>query len=374
LVFLIVSCAASTPVSIQKYAPSSSPATISLEHAESSLDGRGTAPLFTVDNQENEDKGRLAQLWQQRTQGETGTDYPLGPGDVLEVSVSALPEITNRVARVSGSGIITLPLIGKIQASGLTEEELGEEIRRRLEADYMYNPQVNLFVREYRSRQVAVLGAVERPGLYGLASDANTLLDILSLAGGMTREAAPRLHFIPAEPVEKEKTRELAATLPVQLVNQASPPVFLKRTNPLVIDLRGSTGDPNQLSLAIPARPGDVLMVPGAGDVLIEGWVARPGSYKITPDMTVLATVAAAGGPLFVADTNAVKIIRTERTGERSSFIADLAAVKRGEHPDIPVQDGDIIELSSSSPRLLPYGLYRLLTTVIHVGGSVPLY
>jgi polysaccharide export outer membrane protein len=73
---------------------------------------------------------------------------------------------TGHIVRVSREGTISLPFIGIMQTGGLTEKTLKEAIRSRLERDYMYNPQVNLFVREYRSRQVAVVGAVEKPGLY----------------------------------------------------------------------------------------------------------------------------------------------------------------------------------------------------------------
>lgn len=58
------------------------------------------------------------------------------------------------------------------------------ELRRRLEANIMHDPQVHVFVREYRSRQVAVIGAVEKPGLYNLSGEAETLLDLISQAGG----------------------------------------------------------------------------------------------------------------------------------------------------------------------------------------------
>jgi polysaccharide export outer membrane protein len=332
------------------------------------------ATRFVTDSQGESDAKRLTLLWRERTQSRVATDYPLGPGDVLEVSVPGVQEITNRTVRVSGVGTIAFPLIGTIQASGLTEEKLQEEIRRRLAADYMHNPQVNIFVREYRSRQVAVIGAVARPGLYNLTSETDTVLNMISLAGGMTGEAAPRIHFIPAEPIEKEKARELTSTLPVELISQNPTPLLLKRTDPLVIDLKNLTAGTNQLYLALPVRPGDVLMVPGGGDVLIEGWVAKPGSYKVTPGLTVLGAVAATGGPLFAADTGSVKIIRTDKTGEKTFFLANLDGIKRGEQPDIPIQEGDIIEVSSSAPRLVPYSMYRLFTTVIHIGGSVPLF
>jgi len=240
----------------------------------------------------------------------------------------------------------------------------------------MYDPQVNLFVREYRSRQVAVTGAVKTPGLYSLASKADTLFDMISRAGGMTDNAAPRIHFIPAEPAEGEKAKEIAPTLPFQLVSSGSSPSILKSVDPIVIDLQNLTNGGNEIDLALPTRPGDVIMVPGRGQVLVEGWVANPGSYKITPSLTVLGVVAAAGGPLYPADTGSVKIIRTGKQGEKIFFLADLESIKRGDKLDIPVQEADIIEVSSSAPKLVAYGFYRFFTTIFQIGGNVrvPLY
>src|SRR5206468_6184148 len=129
-------------------------------------------------------------------------------------------------------------------------------------------------------------------------------------AGGMKEEAAPRIRFIPAEPVENGKAKELASALPVQLISKDPSPLLLKGADPIVIDLRSLTQGANQLYLTLPARPGDVIMVPGGGDVLIEGWVEKPGSYKITPGLTLLGAVAAAGGSLFAANTSSIKVIR----------------------------------------------------------------
>ncbi|MGE4093114.1 MAG: polysaccharide biosynthesis/export family protein, partial [Candidatus Binatia bacterium] len=101
------------------------------------------------------DDDALTKLWHTRTQSETLDDYPLGAGDVLQISVPNLDEIQTFGARISGEGTITLPLVGLIHAANLTEEQLRQEIRQRLEAKYMRDPQVNVFVQEYRSRQVA---------------------------------------------------------------------------------------------------------------------------------------------------------------------------------------------------------------------------
>lgn len=327
------------------------------------------AAVFTAGSQGPVDLERLAQLWHKRTQEGAASDYPIGPGDVLEISVPAMEELSSRTVRVSGDGMISLPFVGTVQAGGLTEKGLREEIRHRLEENYMHGPQVNLFVKEYRSRQVAVIGAVEKPGLYNLAGGADTILDMISLAGGITKEAAPRIHFIPAEPVENEKAKELASLLlPVQLVGKGSSPLILKGADPIVIDLKSLTKGGDQIYLALPARPGDVIMIPGSGEVLVEGWVERPGSYRITSGLTVLGAVAAAGGPMFAADTSSVRIIRTGEQGEKITYVADLEKIKHKESPDVPVEESDVIEVFSSTPKLVSYGMFRVFASVFHVG------
>ncbi|MBI4639393.1 MAG: polysaccharide export protein [Candidatus Tectomicrobia bacterium] len=334
----------------------------------------GNAAVFTADNRKAADLERLTHLWQKRTQEGVTSDYPIGPGDVLEVSVPAMEEFKDRTVRVSGEGTISLPFIGVMRAAGLSEKELREEVIRQLEK-YMYGPQVNLFVREYRSRQVAVIGAVTKPGLYNLSSGADTILDMITSAGGMTEGAATRILFLPAEPIENEKVKEVISGLPVRLTSKDSSPLILKKTDPIVIDLQNLTYGGHQTSLTLPVRPGDVIMVPGGGQVLVEGWVEKPGSYKITPGLTVLGAVAAAGGPLFAANTSSVKVIRTGREGEKLSFLADLERIKLGEKPDIPIQEGDVIDVSASAPKLVPYGFYRFFSSVfnIGVGASVPI-
>jgi polysaccharide export outer membrane protein len=332
----------------------------------------GEAP-FTAQSQNASDLERLTQLWHKRTDDGPLADYPLGPGDVLGISVPAMEELKDRVVRVSGEGTIALPLIGVVKAAGLPEEELREAIRRQLEG-YMYNPQVDLFVREYRSRQVAVLGAVAKPGVYSLASETDTVLDMVALAGGMAEESAQRLLLIPADPADNETAKKLAAVLPAQFVSKDPSPLILKQTDPLVIDLNNLVYGGHQLYLSLPARPGDVIMVPGGGQVLVQGWVEKPGAYKIMPGLTVLGAVAAAGGALFAADTAAVNVIRTGKRGEKLSYLADLEQIKAAKQPDIPVQEGDVIDVASSAPKLVPYGLYRIFTSVLHVGAgaSVP--
>ncbi len=233
----------------------------------------------------------------------------------------------------------------------------------------MYDPQVKLFVREYRSRQAAVIGAVNRPGLYNLISGTTTILTMMSLAGGMTEKAAPRIYFIPAEPVDNEKAEKLAAILPAQL----SPPLILNGVDPIMIDLLDLSKGGSQTYLNMPVWPGDVIMFPGNEQLLVNGWVAKPGTHRITPGLTVLGAVTAAGGSLFPADTSAVRIIRTGKGGEKTFIVADLDKIKDGEEPDILVKEGDIIDVSSSTLKLVPYAFIRYFSSFFRVGASVSL-
>ena len=325
--------------------------------------------------QENSDIERLAHLWQKRVRHGIAGDYPMGPGDVIDISVPAMEELRGHTVRVLGDGTISLPFLGKIQAAGLTEEELREKIRERVER-YMYHPRIITFVREYRNRQVAVLGAVLRPGLYSLKSEADTILDVISQAGGISPAADPRIHLIPAEPTDGDEVKKVVATLPEGFLMQDPAPLILKRTDPILIDLKEAAYGGYQKYLSLPVRPGDVIMVPGGGQVLVQGWVEKPGAYSISPGLTVSGVVAAAGGPVFAANTSAIKIIRTKKGGGKAVFLADLEKIKNGEQADMPLQGGDFIEVVSSPERLVVYGLYRFFSTAINVGigGNIPLW
>ena len=115
-------------------------------------------------------------------------------------------------------------------------------------------------------------------------------------------------------------------------------------------------------------------MVPPGGEVLVEGWVEKPGSYKITPGLTLLGSIVAAGGPHFAADSSSVELIRAKKDGSKLSFVADLEKIKRGEIQDIAVQEGDIIAMPSSPIKVGPYGMYSFITTMFRVGASMPIY
>lgn len=325
-------------------------------------------------DQEAQEEERLAHLWAQRTQAGNPQDWPLGPGDVLEVSVTPVTEVQSYATRISGNGAISLPLIGSIQASGLSEAALSEIIRQRFAETYVRNPQVHIFVREYRSRLAAVVGAVEKPGAYSLTTGSDTILNLLSQAGGTTKDGAPRVLFFPVE--------LYAGSSPFQSATPSAPPILTgpmgsilasvpPQADPLVIHVDDMENETSRRYLLLPVRPGDVIMVPAGGEVLVDGWVERPGSYKITPNLTVLGAITAAGGLKFAADPQEVTISRSGKQKEKLSFQANLDEIKRGHTPDIPVREGDIIEVASSTPKLVPYGIYSFVSNMIRLGATI---
>jgi len=94
----------------------------------------------------------------------------------------------------------------------------------------------------------------------------------------------------------------------------------------------------------------------------------------MTPGLTVSGAVAAAGGALFAGDTSTVRVIRPDRDKNKISLLADLEKIKDGEMPDIRLQGGDIVQVSSSNAKLVPYGIYELFKNVIRIGAGIPLF
>jgi hypothetical protein len=79
---------------------------------------------------------------------------------------------------------------------------------------------------------------------------------------------------------------------------------------------------------------------------------------------------ASAGGAMFPADRSSARLIRAEPSGERKVFDVDLQAIARGEKPDVYVQNGDVVEIGATPPKLIAYGLFYFFTAVFHVGAG----
>jgi polysaccharide export outer membrane protein len=335
---------------------------------ESNADPIAPAQSSVAQSSQPEDP-RLVALWERRTgsasHGEE--DYPIGPGDVLTISAAGVDEIKDREVRVAAEGTIELPLLGVVQAAGLDEQALAQSLDDKL-TKYMYNPQVSVFVDVYRNREVAVVGAVNKPGLVVLDSPGETILDVLTQAGGVAPTAADELVLIPGDDrvnngAPSAKTAALEPEAATRLAGSA---------NAVSINLHSTSLTGSGRYLSLPARPGDVLVVPGGGQVMVVGWVQNPGHFPVGSGLTVLGAVGAAGGPMYAADTKSVNLIRSETDGGKHTFTLDLDDISDGKEPDVPVKANDVVDVPYSDLRIGPYVFYSVLTRVGLAAPMIP--
>jgi polysaccharide export outer membrane protein len=108
--------------------------------------------------------------------------YRIGPYDLLQIQVFQVDELS-RTERVSEDGYVVMPLIGAVRVGGLSQREAEKAIADKLAERYLQNPQVSIFVAEYASQKVTVIGQVKKPGVFPLAGR-TTLMQAIALAGG----------------------------------------------------------------------------------------------------------------------------------------------------------------------------------------------
>lgn len=119
----------------------------------------------------------------------TKSQYKLQPTDVVNITVHDHPDLTTK-ARLTSDGSISFPLIGKVEAKGLTVQELERKIKEGLEQSYLVKAEVLVFIEEYHPRQVSVLGEVNKPGKYEMPVEKElTVIEAIALAGGFTKDA-----------------------------------------------------------------------------------------------------------------------------------------------------------------------------------------
>ena len=195
-------------------------------------------------------------------------EYLLGPGDVLRISVYGQQDMTSEV-RVSESGFITFPLIGLVKATGVPAAGLEMKIAEALKkGGFVNKPEVSALITAFRSKQVSVLGQVNRPGKFNLET-VSTVADLLALAGGPLISAAADEIVL----IQQRDGKTLRQSIDLlALFNQAD------------------------FSLNHKVENGDVIFVPRAPVFYVYGEVQRPGVYRLERNMSVAQAIAAGGG------------------------------------------------------------------------------
>jgi polysaccharide biosynthesis/export protein len=248
-------------------------------------------------------------------------EYTIGPGDVLKITVWGHEDLSKDYP-VTLDGRVPFPLIGSVQAAGLTTSELARRLRDLLEKDYLVNPQVIVAVRDYLSTKVHVMGEAEKPGLFYLTGP-TTLLEILSKAGGLSRTAGKDLVLVRTETGKETGT-----------------PGVTSSTVLLRLDLRKiQAGDVKENILL---QNGDMMFVPKGSAFFVLGEVTKAGTFALDKETSVLEAITLAGGFNGTAAPSGVKVLRRAPDGKQETISLDLSgAVPKDK--GFRVEDGDTV-------------------------------
>ncbi len=305
-------------------------------------------------------------------------DYAIGAGDVLTIVIADLPERSGKYS-VSETGMLELPEM-PIRATGLTPAELSRKIGEALKrAKQLRDPVVSVFVEEYRSQTVTVLGAVAHPSVYPLRKS-TSLLEVLSMAGGLVPQSGNNLTL--------QRKNSGAA-------NQAANTNKGLYSN---IDL-GRLMQGKDPSLNLQVQGGDVVTVSTAPLVYVVGAVVKPGGFVLqdpSAGLTILQALAMAEGLRPTAAPNRAVIIRTkgrpnEYTNERiggseSEFQSaqltvegsgrqeiqvDVMRVLQGKESDVLLEANDVLFVPESGMKR---SLRRMSEFAMQVVNGVAVY
>ena len=263
--------------------------------------------------------------------------YRIGPGDVLDIRIYNRPQLSREAVRVEGSGMFRMPLIEtEIQASCLTEGELAKEISTRY-AKYYRNLQVDVFIKEYHSRQVAVIGAVNDQSRFELQRRIR-LLELLTYAKGPSARAGQTINIVHSA--------------------NASP---CKQTNEAIDATADNAAFSSyKLSDVLEGKPeanpyleaGDIITVPEADQVYVVGNVFSPITIPLREPVTLTRAIAMAGGLRQDTKKDKIRIVRQEPgTPVRKEIMVDLSAIEKKQSEDIALLPNDIVDVPASAGK-----------------------
>jgi polysaccharide export outer membrane protein len=265
----------------------------------------------------------------------------IAPGDLLEISVFDIPEMTQQV-RVGADGKAQLALLGSTPLAGLTGQQATETIARELhDRNFLVRPQVNVLIKESTSQGVSVVGEVQHPGIYQI-SGPHTLLDVVSMAGGLTNVADTKI------------------TIKHRSANEDSVTITLKNE-----DAKTS------LAMDVQVYPGDLVVVPRAGIVYVLGAVARPGGFVMQDSgkITLLQAMAQAGSSNSNAATNHTVLLRKVGS-EYVTTKLHVGKIARGQEQDIELHANDIVFVPNDRLKDALHNSESIATSV----GSASIY
>ncbi|HKS28648.1 MAG TPA: polysaccharide biosynthesis/export family protein [Pyrinomonadaceae bacterium] len=283
--------------------------------------------------------------------------YRIGPGDVLDIRVFNRPQLSREAVRVDARGMIQMPLLeGDIQAACKTEEELAKEIATRY-LKYQRNPYVNVFVKDFQSTPVAVVGAVDKPGRFQLQRRVR-LAELVAFAGGPTDKAGQRVQ------VARTGGQSLCESRGITSPSDSDNEEFLSFN--LIDTLRGAENSNPYM------RPGDIVTIPEAEQAFVVGNVFKPAVIPLKEPTTVAQAVAMAGGALRDSKTDKVRILRQiPNSPNKTEIIVNLSAISKRQAEDVVLRGGDIVDVPTSTGKRI---MSSILGAISPAAANLPVY
>ncbi len=273
--------------------------------------------------------------------------YEIGPGDVVRVEVAGQEGLSGDFP-VNAEGMMFFPFLGKVKASAMTVAELARKLTTLLADGYLKTPQVEVAVKEYRSRKVFVTGEVQNPGAHGLRAN-GSLLMLLADVGGITADAGHEVVVIrpPAPTANGEMAEGADGGAGIEGAGEESGDVadgsekapapengvepnestFVPQwpgevpgSEVLRVSLRELRSGNPESDLTL--QEGDTVFVPKAASIYVTGYVARPGAIRYEEGITVFQALTRAGGPTERGSSK-VRIVRLI-DGKRKEIKAEM--------------------------------------------------
>jgi len=288
----------------------------------------------------------------------TRSGYVIGPEDQIVVRVAENPDLSDKPQRVDGNGEIRLPMIGRVQAAGLTPQQLEASLTEKFKV-FIVEPDVMVAVVETRSQPVSVIGAVAQPGVRQL-DGTKTLMQMLLTAGGAAPDAGPTVTV----------TRRLDTGRTPLAGGQVDPTgQFSTAQIPLRPLLEGRAP-----ATDLVLQPNDVVTVSKAEMVFVIGEVGKAGPLPLVNgnSISVLEAVSAAGGLQRTAAGSNARILRSTPGAEaRVDLPVDLKRMLAGKARDVVLLPGDILVVPDSASKR---AVTRALEAAIQLGMAVGTY
>lgn len=273
-----------------------------------------------------------------------GDRYRIGPGDVIDIRIYNRANLSRDAVRVEGNGMIRMPLIEtEIEAACKTEGELAREIASRY-TKYYRNLQVDVFIREYHSRQVAIIGAVNDQSRFELQRRIR-LLELLTYAKGPSSKAGQTINIIHSSAPTSCKQEGSEEDAPFATYKLSEVLQGLPQANPYL-------------------EAGDIVTLPEADQAYIVGNVYTPLTIPLKEPITLTRAIAMAGGVKQDTKKDKIRVVRQEPgTTVKKEIIVDLAAIEKKRAEDLVLQPNDIIDVPTSAGKSFLRSL---------IGGVIP--